>query len=114
VLVFYGVTRLAGGDFLVFVGYEAAVLLFSLFMYLRLTAMGHHPRAGGMSAALALSLAAGAVQAAPIGPVRLVWHFDHNGLFHLVQLLGLVLLVAGLRRRLAARPAELGSARPPT
>jgi hypothetical protein len=104
-LVFYGATRLAGGDFLVFVGYEAAALLFSLFIYLRLTATGHHPGAGAMSAALALSLIAGAVQAAPIGPVRLVWQFDHNGLFHLVQLLGLALLVAGLRRRLTARPA---------
>jgi hypothetical protein len=113
-LVFWGATRLAGGDFLVFVVYEAAALLFSLVVYLSLAATGRRPGAGTVSAALALSLIAGAVQAAPIEPLRLVWQFDHNGLFHLVQLLGLALLVAGLRRRLRARPAELGNAQPPT
>jgi len=53
-----------------------------------------------MAAALAVSLTAGAIQASELGSVRLFWEFDHNGLFHLVQLLGLVLLVAGLRRLL--------------
>jgi hypothetical protein len=55
-----------------------------------------------VAAALAVSLAAGAVQATDLGSVRLLWEFDHNGLFHLVQLVGLVLLVAGLRRLLPA------------
>jgi hypothetical protein len=60
-------------------------------------------RAGAvpMAAALAVSLAAGVVQASDVGPVRLVWDFDHNGVFHLVQLVGLALLLTGLRRRLA-------------
>jgi hypothetical protein len=101
-LVFYGITWLAGGDFLAFVVYEAAALLFSLGVYLRLLAAGNRSGAGAMAAALALSLAAGAIQAAGPLSVRLLWEFDHNGLFHLVQLVALALLVTGLRRLLPA------------
>jgi hypothetical protein len=100
-VLFYVITRLTHGSFLAFVIYEAAALVFSLAVYLGLAGQS---RAGAalMAAALAVSLAAGAVQAADLGVVRLVWDFDHNGLFHLVQLLGLGLLVTGLRYRLAA------------
>jgi hypothetical protein len=99
--IFYGVTLVTGGDFLAFVVYEAAALLFSLLIYLAL-ARARRTGARAVAAALASSLAAGAVQASDVGTVRLVWAFDHNGLFHLVQLLGLVLLLAGLRQLLAA------------
>ena len=100
-VLFYLITRLTHGSFLAFVIYEAAALVFSLAVYLGLAGRS---RAGAalMAAALAVSLAAGAVQAADLGVVRLVWDFDHNGLFHLVQLVGLCLLVTGLRYRLAA------------
>jgi hypothetical protein len=54
-----------------------------------------------MAAAMAVSLAAGAIQASSV-TVRLGWVFDHNGVFHLVQLAGLALLVVGLRGRLAS------------
>ncbi len=101
-VVFYGITRLTGGSFLAFVVYEAAALLFSLGVYLRLAAGPARAGAAPMAAALAVSLAAGVVQASGVGPVRLVWDFDHNGVFHLVQLVGLALLLTGLRRRLAS------------
>jgi hypothetical protein len=101
-VVFYGITWLTGGSFLAFVVYEAAAMLFSLAVYLGL-ARGPAPAgAAAIAAALAVSLAAGAVQASDLGTVRLVWDFDHNGVFHLVQLVGLALLVTGLRRRLAS------------
>jgi hypothetical protein len=60
-----------------------------------------------MAAALAVSLGAGALQASGLGAVRLLWEFDHNGLFHLVQLLGLPLMVAGLRRLLPPAALEV-------
>jgi hypothetical protein len=100
-VVFYGITRLTGGDFLAFVVYEAGALLFSLAVYLKLASAERRPGATAMAAALAVSLAAGALQAVDPGPIRLIWVFDHNGLFHLVQLFGLALMVAGLRRLLA-------------
>lgn len=104
-IAFYAITRLTGGDFLVFVVYEAASLLLSLLVYLRLAARGGRRGAALVAAALAVSLGAGAVQALDFGSVRLLWEFDHNGLFHLVQLIGLALLVTGLRRLLSVAPA---------
>lgn len=103
-LVFYGVTRATAGDFLAFVVYEAAALGFTLAVYARLAMGARRPGAALMAGALAVSLAAGAVQAAGPDTVRLLWEFDHNGLFHLVQLAGLVPLAIGLRR-LLQRPA---------
>jgi len=100
-LVFYGITRATGGSFLAFVIYEAAALVFALGVYLALARSGRRAGAAAMAAALGLSLGAGVVQASGVGPVRLVWTFDHNGLFHLVQLAGLALLALGLRRLLA-------------
>jgi hypothetical protein len=105
-LVFYGVTRAAGGDFLVFVLFEAAALIFSLVVYLRLTYLRKRRGAGLVALALAVSLVAGVVQASGPISVRLVWAFDHNGLFHLLQLLGVTLLLLGLRLLLA--PSEVG------
>lgn len=97
-VLFYGITRLTGGDFFAFVVYEAAALLFSLGVYARLASGERRPGAAAMAAALVVSLGAGALQASDLGTVHLLWDFDHNGLFHLVQLLGVGLLVVGLRR----------------
>jgi uncharacterized protein DUF6962 len=99
-LAFYGATRASGGDFLVFVSYEAGALGFALIVYARLATRRRRAGAAAMAAALAVSLAAGAVQAADLGTLHVVWDFDHNGVFHLVQLAGVVLLGAGLRRLL--------------
>jgi hypothetical protein len=94
-LGFYVATQRSGGDFLVFVAFQAGGLVAALAIYLRLAARGR-PGAALVAAALALSLAAGALQASESVSLRLVWDFDHNGVYHLVQLSGLVLLVAGL------------------
>lgn len=98
-LLFYLLTRLAGGDFLVFVLFQAAGLLAALVIYLRLARAGRRG-AGLVAAALAVSLGAGAIQADESLAARLVWEFDHNGLYHLTQLVGLALLVMGLARTL--------------
>lgn len=98
-LLFYLLTRLAGGDFLVFVLFQAAGLLAALVIYLRLARAGRRG-VGLVAAALAVSLGAGAIQADESLAARLVWEFDHNGLYHLTQLVGLALLVMGLARTL--------------
>jgi hypothetical protein len=103
-VAFYAATRASGGDFLLFVIFQAAGLLTALAIYLRLAGRGR-PGAALVAAALALSLGAGAVQASESLAVRLVWEFDHNGLYHLVQLGGLALLVTGLGASLRASRA---------
>ncbi len=98
-LGFYLLTRLSGGNFLVFVIFEAAALLLALAVYVRL-ALERKPGAGLVVAGLVLSLAGGVLQASSLS-LHLIWDFDHNGLYHLVQLAGVVFLVAGLRGTLS-------------
>ena len=50
---------------------------------------------------LVLSLAGGALQASTL-TAHVIWEFNHNGLYHLVQLAGVVFLLAGLRGTLSA------------
>jgi hypothetical protein len=97
---FYLLTRITHGDFLVFVVYEAAGILFALGVHARL-AWGGRVGAGWVAAGLVVSLAAGAAQAVDTLSVQLVWTFDHNGVYHLLQGAGLAVLLAGLRRMLA-------------
>jgi Family of unknown function (DUF6962) len=98
-LGFYALTRLSGGKFLVFVIFEAAALLLALAVYARLAVAGKRG-AALVAAGLVLSLAGGALQASSLS-LHLVWDFNHNGLYHLVQLVGVVFLLAGLRGTLS-------------
>jgi hypothetical protein len=58
-----------------------------------------------ISLGIGLSIVAAAVQASALS-VRLIVPFDHNGLFHLVQLTGIAALANGLRRGLEG-PTEI-------
>jgi hypothetical protein len=102
-LAFYLLTRLSGGKFLVFVIFEAAALLFALAVYVRLAFKGK-PGAGLVVLGLLLSLAGGVLQASSLS-LQVIWEFNHNGLYHLVQLVGVVFLVVGLRGTLSVPQA---------
>jgi len=99
VVAFYLLTRLSGGKFVVFVLFEALALLFALAVYARL-ALQHKRGAGLVLTGLLLSLAGGALQASTLS-AHVIWEFNHNGLYHVVQLVGVVFLLAGLRGTLS-------------
>jgi hypothetical protein len=115
---FFGATRLFAGGFGVFIAYEAVAMLFALGVYVWLAAAGPMPGAGWMVAGVLLSIVAAAVQASNAVKVTAVWEFDHNGVFHLVQVVALVALFLGVRaaladerRGLSPLPAPPGQAR---
>jgi hypothetical protein len=56
-----------------------------------------------MLAGFAISIGAGAVQMNREVLVTWVWTFDHNGLFHILQMAGLVVLIEGIKAGLCAR-----------
>ncbi len=93
---FFVVTRLAPGTFLAFILYEAVAMLFALVVYLWLAVRRTVTWARWMSAGILITIAAAAIQAAHAVALTLIWPFDHNSVFHLVQLLGVVVLVIGL------------------
>ncbi len=93
---FYAATLVFAGAFIVFILYEAAALLFALGAYLYLYFRDRSSYSLWMAAGIAVSIAAAGVQAAGTVSLRIVWEFDHNGIFHLVQAAGVVLLLRGV------------------
>ncbi len=103
-IVFWLSTIVFPDSFLIFIVYEAAGLLVSLSAYLKLT---HDRRdgAGAISLSIVISLIAAIVQSIPSASLHLIWQFDQNGLFHLIQMPGIVILTVGIRRILVCGSA---------
>ena len=94
---FFGLTQFLDGSFIVFVAYEAVVMASALAIYCFLAATRRLKGAGILAAAIILNLMAGGVQASNV-TFKLFIPFDHNGVFHLVQMVGIATLGLGLRR----------------
>jgi len=95
----YAVTQMLGGEFIVFLVFEAVAMLSALGIYIFLALSGKMAGATIMSSAVRLNLAAAAVQASNLS-FHFIVSFDHNGLFHLVQMVAIVVLERGLRASL--------------
>lgn len=97
---FFVVTLVFPGIFLVFIVYEAAAMLFALGAYGWLAINNQLPGAGWMAAGVLVTLIAAGVQSlwkGQVRPITFIWQFDQNGLYHIIQMVGVVLLLVGLR-----------------
>lgn len=95
--VFFLVTLIFPGIFFVFIVYEGIALLFALAAYAWIAALGSIDGAVLMAAGVFVSIIAAVIQAIKKARFKLIWDFDHNGIFHIIQVLGLGLLVLGLK-----------------
>ena len=86
-VIFYGITRLIPGSFLVFVLYEAAAMLFALAVYVLLSIRGSLRGARFMALGVFVSIVAAAVQASGAVAFTWIWEFDHNGVGHRIQVM---------------------------
>jgi len=109
-LGFFAVTQVVSGAFLVFVLYEAVAMLVALGIYGALAARGRRG-AGLVTLGVLLSIVAAGIQATGSVRLDLVVPFDHNGVFHLVQMVALAVLTAGLARSLATPSISAGVSR---
>lgn len=100
---FFAASQWLGGAFLLFVIYEGAAMLLALGIYLGVACRGER-WAWWTAAGLGLTLVAAAVQATSLR-VTLGVPFDHNGLFHLVQMPATLLVAAGVRTGLGTAVA---------
>ncbi len=100
---FFVLTRTVPGGFLVFVVYNAAIMVFVIGVYGWLAFRGRLPGAALMVSGFVLSILAGVVQSRKDILVTLIWTFDHNGVYHIIQLAGLIVLILGLRAELLSR-----------
>ena len=99
-IVFYALTVTLGGSFLVFVLYEAMAMITAMAIYVAIAVRQRMPGASTIAVGIGLSIVAAALQASTIR-FTLVWTFDHNSVFHLVQIAALLVLGSGLRRSLS-------------
>ena len=104
-LTFYGVTWAIPGTFLIFIIYETLAMLFALGVYGWLALKRRLPGAGLMTSGVLITMIAAGVQAGGSASLTFIWPFDHNGLYHSIQMVGVLALVAGLRSALLAGAA---------
>jgi hypothetical protein len=95
-LGFYLTTLIYPGIFFLFVVYEGLALSFAFWAYLLLMVTGN-PGAGFMASGVLLSIVAAGLQTRKSIVLTLIWKFDHNGIYHIVQTIGMLFLIAGLR-----------------
>jgi hypothetical protein len=103
-LAFFAYMLLDPDNFLPFIVYEIVAMTLSLAGFAWISIRGNLAGAGWITGAIAVNILAAAIQAEGSLGFTLVWTFDHNGVFHLVQMVGILLLVQGLRR--TPGPAE--------
>ncbi len=102
-LLFFLTTLIIPGLFFVFVLYEAVAMLIALILYALLVFKRGFPGALQMTVGIFISITAAIVQSIPSINIHAIWKFDHNGLFHLIQLIGLIFLFSGLGKEFQSR-----------
>jgi hypothetical protein len=95
-IIFYFITVFFPGSFLIFIVYEAVVMIFAIVAYTNIAIKGQIQGAWWMVAGILITIIAAAVQASNTLLIRIIWEFDHNGIFHIIQMAGIVVLVKGL------------------
>ncbi len=102
--IFFGITFFDPESFQIFIMYEAVAMIFALLMYGTMAIRKSLPGAGFMTLGILLSIVAAAIQAGESMRFTLIWTFDFNGIFHIVQMVGVIVLLEGIRR--AMKPAR--------
>lgn len=97
-IVFFCVTILIPGTFLTFVAYEALAMFFALGVYGILSSRGTLPGTNWMALGVIITIIAAVVQATGKPGNSILWYFDNNGIFHLIQMIGVWLLMIGLKK----------------
>ncbi|MEH0158733.1 hypothetical protein V6R21_32155 [Limibacter armeniacum] len=93
---FYILTVIFSGMFFIFLGYAAVAMLLALFAYSVFAVSGKVKGASMVASGILLTLTAFAIQASKAISFHLIWDFDHNGTFHLVQILGTTCIFIGI------------------
>lgn len=95
-VLFYGFTVLVPGTSLVFVAYEALAMVFALCSYIYMSVRRKDGQSAWMSLGIAVSMLATVLLEVGNLSFRLGWTFDRFGIFHIVQMVGIALLMRGL------------------
>ena len=100
---FFALTQIPGSGFAAFIAYEAVAMVTTLVIYLSLWRSGRLTGAGRVALGIVLTLVAAGIQVSSLS-MRIIWTFDHNGLFHLVQIVAILVIASGVRQGMHAAP----------
>ncbi len=101
--MFYAITLVFDNLFVIFVLYEAVAMVFAVIVYTMLAVKNELHGAGYMTIGIMISLFAAYLQTQAELEMVMIWEFDHNGIFHIAQMIGIVFLAAGIRKDLRSR-----------
>jgi hypothetical protein len=93
---FFLITVWKPGTFMTFIAYEAVAMLFAFGVYIYLFFTSPLPGVEWMMAGIFVTILAAVIQATGKAGKAIFWYFDNNGVFHLIQMIGIVLLMLGL------------------
>ena len=103
-IIFFAITVIFPNVLLaVFIKVEAIAMLFALVAYTILASRKTIKGAGLMAAGILVTIMAAVIQAIETIKVIFIWEFDHNGIFHIVQMIGLIILLKGLQVEFRSR-----------
>lgn len=100
---FYLYISFGSGRFLMFIIYQMVIMLFALGGYMQLAASRKMKGAWLISAGIFITLFAAWVQGSKAMSFTLIWAFDHNGVYHLLEILAVLILLAGVRKSLGLK-----------
>ncbi len=92
---FYVITLFSDGSFRIFILYEGVGMLVAIALYAGAALWKQVPGAATIALGISLTIVAAVIQASPL-QFTFIWPFDHNGIFHLIQIPALVVLAQGL------------------
>jgi hypothetical protein len=102
-ILFFLVVQVLNGAFIIFVIYEAMAMICALAIYSYLSITKRLRGAAIVSLAILLNMAAAGAQASSVS-IKIIFPFDHNGVFHLIQVIALAALGFGLRMGMKPYP----------
>jgi len=103
----FAVATIFPTTFVVFLAWQGIGLLLAISVYLVLWRRRSLRGAGWISIGLLVSAAAAVIQGTGALSFTLIWPFDHNGVFHLVQVPGVVAIAYGLTQRVPVSGARV-------
>ncbi len=93
---FFLVTQFWSDSFLLFVIYEAISMLLALILYLSCVWIRKEKGAGYLAAGVFVGIVAAALDTQSSIRLTFIWTFNNHGVFHLVQMISLLLLTLGV------------------
>lgn len=93
---FFLVTQIWSDSFLLFVIYEAISMLLALTLYVSCFWLRREKGSGFLAVGIIVGIVAAALDAQPSVQLNFIWTFNNHGVFHLVQMVSLLLLTIGV------------------